>query len=73
MNHEHRWKLRSWISIEKLEWTGLSENSSAIHLLEAKIDWNIISCNLSAIHLLQENPNKINWYNLSLNPSAIHL
>jgi hypothetical protein len=76
LNFEHRWKLRKWIPIDKLEWECLSWNPSAIHLLEAnpeKIDWDNLSENPSAIHLLETNTDKINWTLLSSNPSAIHL
>jgi hypothetical protein len=60
-------------NFDKVDWTSLSINPSAIHLLEAnpdKIDWNNLSENPSAIHLLVSSaqaeqrteacPNKIN-------------
>ena len=63
-------KLRDWISIEKLSWTGLSRNPNAIHLLEQNIDkinWTWLSYNPNAIQLLELNMDKIDWYNLSAN------
>ncbi len=68
--------LRDWIPIEKLNWTNLSCNPNAMHLLEAnpdKINWTNLSCNPNAMHLLEANPDKINWTNLSCNPNAIQL
>ncbi len=68
--------LRDWIPIEKLNWTNLSCNPNAMHLLEAnpdKINWTNLSCNPNAMHLLEANPDKINWEQLSLNPNAIQL
>ena len=32
------YKLHDWISIEKLQWQGLSQNPNAIHLLEKNMD-----------------------------------
>ena len=65
-------KLRAFIDMEKIGWQFLSENPSAIHLLEAnpeKIAWWGLSQNPSAIHLLEANPEKIYWKRLSINPS----
>ena len=69
-------KLLDWIYIDKIDWRMLSENPSAIHLLEAnqdKIDWTWLSGNPSAIHLLETNQDKIHWRWLSTNPAAIDL
>ena len=76
MNFEHRWKLRSWIDIDKLNWNFITSNPNAMYLLESnpdKIDWFLLSTNSYAIHLLEENPDKINWIWLSKNPNAIHI
>ena len=69
-------RLLSWISQDKIDWSHLSSNPAAIHLLEAnqyKIDWFWLSQNPAAIHLLETNQDKINWCLLSQNPAAIHL
>jgi hypothetical protein len=61
---------------DKINWSALSRNTSAIHLLEAnpdKIDWWALSENPNAVHLLEANPDKIDWWALSLNPNAVHL
>ena len=62
--------------MDKIDWTSLSRNPNAIHLLEKNIDkinWFYLSLNPNAIHLLEQNVDKIHWHNLSLNPNAIHL
>ena len=66
--------------IEKLDWSGLSANPRAIHLLEQnqdKINWWSLLQNPAAIRLiseeLEQNPDNFNWWSLSLNPAAIHL
>ena len=66
------YKLRDWIPLDKLNWSCLSCNPNAIHLLEQNIDkivWHCLSENPNAIHLLQQNPKKIKWNWLSKNPS----
>jgi hypothetical protein len=58
---------------DKIHWTQLSGNPSAITLLEKnqdKIDWYYLSRNPSAITLLENNQDKIDWVLLSSNPSA---
>jgi hypothetical protein len=75
MNYD-KLKLLDWISQDKLRWSWLSSNPSAIHLLEQnpdKIYWPFLSQNPNAISLLEQNPDKIYWPNLSANPNAIHL
>ena len=70
-------RIKPWVkALESIDYYWLSENPSAMHLLEAnqdKIDWYQLSANPSALALLEANPNKIDWYKLSVNPSAIHL
>jgi hypothetical protein len=59
-----------------VDWSSLSSNPDAIHLLEAnkdKINWSNLSKNPNAIHLLEANKHRIDWANLSKNPNAIHL
>jgi hypothetical protein len=77
MNYtETDYLIRSWIPIEKLDWSMLSANPKAIYLLEKnpdKIDWSELSRNKNAIHLLEKNLDKIDWSKLSENPKAIHL
>ena len=56
-------KLKEFINnnIDKLDWSALSNNPNAIHLLEKnidKIDWKNLSSNLNAIHLLEKNIDK---------------
>ena len=51
------YKLRSWIDINKINWSFLSDNPNAIHLLENnydKINWHWLSQNPNAIHLLKK-------------------
>lgn len=53
-------------------WQILSENSSAIHILEKnldKVDWDYFSGNPNAIPTLRRHINKINWDSLSTNRS----
>ena len=55
-------KLRDWIDIEKLNFTILSSNPSAIELLKTKpkeVVWYQLSSNPNAIELLKMNPRKI--------------
>ena len=55
-----------------MNWSALSQNPNAIHLLEQnpdKIDWDYLSRNENAIHLLEQNQDKIWWDYLSLNPN----
>ena len=52
-----------------VKWTWLSENSSAIHLLEQNIDkinWTALSRNPNAIHILEQNVDKIDWFWLKI-------
>ena len=61
-NFEHRWKLRSWIDINKLIFFDLSENPNAMYLLEENpdnIDWTSLSKNSSSIHILEKNKDNI--------------
>jgi hypothetical protein len=63
---------------KKIYWPVLSQNPSAIPLLEKypkEIEWGFLSMNPNAIHLLKKNPDKINWWTLSENPNpdAMHL
>ena len=72
------YKLRDWISQDKISFSLLSSNinPNAIHLLEQnedKIIWSVLSGNPNAIGLLEQNPEKINWAYLSGNPNAIHI
>ncbi len=69
-------RLREWVHPDKLNWSWLSANPEAIHLLEQnldKIDWSRLSLNPKAIHILEKNLDKIDWVMLSVNPEAIHL
>ena len=48
MINQKMYKLRDWINIDNLDWSYLSLNPNAIHLLEKnqdKIDWKLISKN----------------------------
>ena len=68
--------LKKWVTLEKLDWIGLSENSNAMQLLaknQDKIAWKWLSQNPNATPLLEANPNKIVWYYLSANPNAIEI
>ncbi len=78
LNFEHRWKLRDWIDINKLDWWGLSSNPNALYLLESnlnKINFNELSKNKNdyAIEILSKYPDKINYELLSSNPYAISI
>ncbi len=71
------------IIANELNWSKLSANPNAIHLIEyilylkkhnyKKIDWEALSSNPKAIHLLERNLDKVDWYNLSINPNTIKL
>ena len=64
--------LVDWVDPDLLNWSNLSQNPSAIDLLEAnqdKIDWHSLSLNPNGIHLLEANPDKIYWNGLSHNES----
>jgi hypothetical protein len=61
---------------EKIYWTNLCRNPSAIHLIEqnmSKIDWSNLSGNTGAIHLLERNRERIHWCEFSRNPSIFEL
>ena len=86
MENYVKFKLKSWIDINKLDWAGLSSNPhpKAIELLQRddlenprqgpyEIYWDILCKNPGAIALIKQNPDKINWYLLSSNPCAIEL
>ena len=69
-------KLSDWVDMDKINWSTLSKNPNAIHLLEQnqdKIDWYALSSNPNAIRLLEQHQDKINWLGISYNPNAIHL
>ena len=73
-NIEYMYKLRDWIPLNKLSWSGLSKNPRAIYMLEMNkenIDWRSFSLNPNAMYLLYNKKKKINWENLSENPGAI--
>ena len=62
--------------LDKIDWFFLSDNPSAIPLLEKhkdKIDWNMLSGNVNAIRMLQNHPEHICWSELSRNPNAIQI
>jgi hypothetical protein len=55
-----------------VDWSQLSSNPNAIHLLEKnldKVDWSQLSSNRNAIHLLEKNLDKVVWKILSENPN----
>ena len=55
-------KLRTWISIDKVDLNELSTNPNAIHILEKNLDkvyWYALSENPNAIHILEKNLDKI--------------
>jgi len=57
---------------DKIDWSQLSGNPAAIHILEQntdKINWSQLSRNPAAIHILEQNTDKINWSQLSTNPA----
>jgi hypothetical protein len=59
---------------DKINWTHLSSNPNALHILEAhpdKIDWSYLSKNSGdgAIKLLKKISNRIDWFHLSMNTS----
>jgi len=73
---EPKMKLLDWIPLDKIDWSYLSSNPNAIHLLEQnidKIDWKDLSRNPNAISILEQNMDEIRWSNLSENPNAIQL
>ena len=69
-------KLLDWVNESKLDWEYLSENPSAISLLEKnpnRIEWHWFCRNSAAIFLIESNLDRINWWFLSGNPAAINL
>ncbi len=57
MNFEHRWKLRDWIDINKLNWNELTRNPNAMFLLESKLEENVLGLlylNPSTYYLLKK-------------------
>jgi hypothetical protein len=61
-----------------INWSALSSNPSAIHILEKnldKIDWEQLSYNENALHILEKNIDKISWFQLcaNINPKAIEI
>jgi hypothetical protein len=49
---------------EDLDWEGLSDNPSAIPILEQNLDkvcWDNLSKNPNAIPILEQNLDKVNW------------
>lgn len=59
-----------------MKWASLSENPTAIHILENnfhKINWTSLSSNPAAIHILENHLDKVNWKALSSNPSALRI
>jgi hypothetical protein len=55
-----------------VNWSYLSSNPNAIHLLEKnldKVDWKELSENPNAIHILEKNLDKVDWLWLSCNPN----
>ena len=69
----HFMKLREWIPLNKMKWKPLSQNPSAIHLLEQNLDkvnkvgWYGLSTNPNTIHILEKNLDKVDWVYLSHN------
>ena len=62
--------------MDRVEWDMLSQNPSAIHLLEKNLDrvhWTRLCKNPAGIPLLEKNMDRVNWDILSLNPMAIPL
>jgi len=69
-------KLHDWVEEDKINWSCMSANPNAIHLLEAnsaKINWMWMSGNPNAIHLLEATPDKIFWPILSENKNAVSI
>ena len=57
--------------MDKVNWTQLSVNPAAIHLLEANpnnINWWWLSKNPAGFHLIEAHK-KFDWYQLSSNPN----
>ena len=62
-------------SPDTIDWSSLSTNPSAIHLLKPnpdKIRWSSLSRNPSAIDLLESNPAKISWDEIRLYQTPFH-
>jgi hypothetical protein len=57
-----------------IDWSQLSKNPEAIHLLKRnidKIDWSNLSGNKNAIDILLQHPSKIDWRAFSRNTNSI--
>ena len=64
------YKFKSWIDINKINWSYLSHNENAVDFLENnldKVNWDYLSENVNAVHILENNLDKVNWYYLSKN------
>jgi hypothetical protein len=67
------------LSLHKVSLYRLTENPSAIHIIEKRFNltgecyWMALSKNSNAIHILEKNIDKLSWYHLLQNPNAIHL
>ena len=69
-------KLLDWIHEDKMNYSYLSSNKNAVHILEYhldKVNWARLSLNPNAIHILEQHLDKVNWENLSLNSNACHI
>ena len=74
-------RIKPWVkALGPISWTWLSENSSAMYLIQSnldKIDWNQLSKNHAGIDLLEANKDKVNrcliWSNPAIfEPRADH-
>ena len=68
----HFMKLCEWVPFDKLDWESLSQNPSAVPILEKnldKVDWFNLANNPNAIHLLENNLGNLSWCGLSKNPN----
>jgi hypothetical protein len=68
--------LEKHLDSSQIDWTYLSRNPAAIHIIEQnldKVDWEHLSTNHAAIHILSKNLDRIDWTRLSGNVAAISL
>tara|TARA_B110000967_G_scaffold173270_1_gene184800 strand:+ start:67 stop:312 length:246 start_codon:yes stop_codon:yes gene_type:complete len=61
----HFMKLHECIPVDKLDWSMLSANPNAIHLMKQNLDqvnWKFLSSNPNAIPILEKNLDKVDWF-----------
>lgn len=80
-NEIKNFKMKEWISKDKINWVLLCKNKNAMNFIEENIKyiknnfkcWSELSIQPYALPILEKYHDKINWNFLSHNPNALHL